>query len=110
MFTSNFNKQGNHAKAVSITQYTLPSFKGRVYKKLFPNESMIEEYNKTADSKKFTERYKKEILSKLNPMATFNELGRDSIILTRSQGGFDHKQLVVKWFKETLDIEVKELG
>ena len=110
MFTSNFNKQGKNPNAVSIAAKAPVWYTGREYKKLAPWFQTRMNYKETGNREAYTEEYVNGVLAKLNPLTVYNELGKDAILICfEGTDGFCHRHLVAKWFKEKLDIIVKEI-
>lgn len=111
MKTSYFAKSANHPKAIAICIKKPSWFKGKHYPKLAPKYWFLKKYKRDGDTKYYEKTYKEEVLSKLDPEVVFAELGPDSILLCYEiPEKFCHRHLVAKWFKETLNINVKELG
>lgn len=111
MKTSYFAKSAGNPNAIAICAKCPPWFKGKVYKKLAPKYWFFKQYKKDGDAKFYEEKYREEVLSKLDPKVVFKELGSDAVLLCyESPEKFCHRHIVAKWFKETLNIKVKELG
>ena len=81
MKTSNFRLSGNNPNAVSIAARAPSWYKGREYKKLAPKYWLLLKYKKDKDSNFYITHYYEDILNKLDPQKTFNELGKDAILL-----------------------------
>ena len=91
---------------------------GPSYPPLFPTWEMI----KCEDEEKFEKMYTEQILSKLDPLDVWVDLGDDAILICyESQAKIDsgetfcHRHIVARWLEEGLkeygiNIEVKELG
>jgi hypothetical protein len=106
--TSYFSSKLWHGKnAVAISQGVPQWYKGRVYKALAPSWELV----KIKDVAEYTRRYKKEVLSKLDPKQVYKHLGEDAILLCwEKPGEFCHRRLVAEWLEEALGIKVPELG
>jgi uncharacterized protein (DUF488 family) len=110
MFTSNFNRQGKNSKAVSISAKAPVWYTGKEYKKLAPWFQTLMKYKETGDREAYIKEYTEGVLNKLNPLTVYNELGKDAILLCyEGSEGFCHRHIVAKWFKEKLDITIKEI-
>lgn len=108
MQTSYFAKYKG-ANAVSIAGKCPEWFTGRQYKKLAPKYWFFKKYKEDGDIDFYTERYKEEVLSKLDPKQVYEELGSDSVILCwEAPGKFCHRYLVAKWLSESLGIDIHE--
>lgn len=76
------------------------------YEKLAPTEDMLDEFEETKDEAKFTERYKNEILSKLNAAEVIAELraiGKKKnfcLISHEATGEFSHRHIAAKWLRD----------
>jgi hypothetical protein len=70
---------------------------------------------KSVTQERHVELYHREVLSKLDPRKTFDELqelghGAEPILLCREKPGeFCHRRLVAEWFGEKLGVNVPEL-
>jgi uncharacterized protein (DUF488 family) len=110
MNTSYFVKSANHPNAVSIARVTPKWFKGREYKKLAPPWRLVEKYKNDGDWDYYKEYFYKEVLVSLDPQQVYEELGEDAVIeCYEGKGKNCHRFLVAEWFKNELEIEVKEL-
>lgn len=111
MFTSYFAKKCNDPNAVSIALYSPKWYTGREYKKLAPPKDLLEGYkNGKISVTEYKVRYYEEVLDLLNPQQVFDELGDNVILLCWEKSGeFCHRNLVSDWFKENLNIEVREM-
>jgi len=68
------------------------------------------QYKIDGNQKNYTEKYQTEILDKLDPAQVYKELGENAILLCwEGPKKFCHRQLIAKWFKEKLGIEVTEI-
>jgi len=115
MNTSNYLKNGNHPNAVSIAGRAPDWYKGKQYKKLAPKYFFFKKFKdewdeKYGDEEYYIEQYNKEVLSKLDPMKVYEELGGDAVLLCwEKPGEFCHRHIVAKWLSKELHIEVKEI-
>jgi len=110
MQTSNFWKAGKNSNAVSIAARAPSWYRDREYKKLAPKYWLLMKYKKDKDSNFYTAHYYEEILNKLDPQKTFNELGKDAILLCWEKSGeFCHRHLVSQWLSKNLGIKIQEV-
>ncbi len=107
MKTSYFTSKKWHGmNAVAISQGVPEWYKGRVYKVLAPPWWLVKE----KDFEKYKREYWK-ILSRLDPEDVYRELGEDAVLLCWEKDPTNcHRRIVAEWFKETLGIDVPELG
>lgn len=110
MNTSNFAKLASHQNAVSIALWSPGWYNGRKYHDLAPKIWFLNKYRKDGDEKFYTQRYKEEVLNKLNPRKVFEDLGENAILLCYEKSkDFCHRHLVSRWLMDNLNIEIKEL-
>lgn len=110
MNTSYFTKLAAHPKAVSIAGWPPRGYKGRQYKALAPKFWFFNKYKQDGDKEFYTQKYKEEVLDKLDPKKVFEDLGEDAVLLCfEKPGDFCHRHLVAKWLMDNLHIEIKEL-
>lgn len=70
---------------------------------------------KSVTQERYVELYHREVLSKLDPQETFDELqklglGAEPVLLCwEKPGDFCHRRLVAEWFGEKLGVDVPEL-
>jgi hypothetical protein len=101
MFTSYFAKNANHKNAVSISGKCPEWYKGKEFKKLAPKFWFFAKYKADHDEAFYTEQYKNEVLSMLNPNDILKELGEDAVLLCYEKpGDFCHRHLVSQWLNE----------
>jgi hypothetical protein len=63
------------------------------------------------DEDEYTQRYRAEVLSKLDPARVYSDLGEDAVLLCWERpGAFCHRRLVAEWFEENLGVLVPEVG
>lgn len=123
MRTSYFGRINSNAykkfadKCICISR-TSKFWSGPSYPPLFPTWEMI----KCEDEEKFEKMYTEQILSKLDPMDVWADLGDDAILICyESQAKIDtgetfcHRHIVARWLEEGLkeygiNVEIKELG
>lgn len=125
IYTSNFEKHGDHPDAVSIRGrvpkgYTTQEYTairdGKTIRLLAPSWDIYTEYRDGGDQLLYTERYHDEILSVLDPEEVYEDLlaltgGKPPILLCHEkEGEFCHRHLVAKWFEEELNLIVQELS
>lgn len=84
---------------------------GGTYVPLCPSWNLVMSYKDGHITKEeYTIRYYDEILNKLDPARTYQELGENAILLCWEKSGeFCHRRIVADWFLKHLQIEVKEL-
>ena len=106
--TSYFGSKLWHGKnAVAISRGVPQWYRGRAYKALAPPWDLL----RIEDEEEYTRRYKREVLSRLDPQKVLEDLGDDAILLCwEKPGEFCHRRLVAEWLEEALGIEVPELG
>ncbi|WP_336284202.1 hypothetical protein [Citrobacter arsenatis] len=78
------------------------------FRKLAPGD-----WFNSVSTSRYIELYEREILAKLNPEQTWNELhllaGCEPVLLCwEKPGEFCHRQLVARWFRRELGIAVEE--
>lgn len=101
----NSKKYGSlKGKGVSIAR-SAKYWDGPSYPPLFPTWEMI----RCGDKDKYEEMYRRDVLSKLDPLEVWNDLGDDAILLCHEsidkiQKGeqFCHRHIVAKWLEEEL--------
>jgi len=94
---------------VSIAVGSPRWFKGDKYALLCPTWDIIESYFKTNDWKVYEERYRKEILSKLDPNKVYEDL-KDKVILCWERSNCNcHRHIVAAWIKENTGHDVEEI-
>lgn len=97
------------SNVISICGKAPAWYKGRQYKKLAPKYDFFVKYTQDGNVENYTKEYQKQVLDKLNAETVYKELGEDAILICYEKpSDFCHRQLVAKWFKEKLDIEVEE--
>ena len=108
MNTSYFaSKLWKGKNAVAISRGIPGWYRGRVYKALAPSWELVN----IKDEDIYRDRYKQQILDRLDPIKVFEDLGQDAVLLCWERSGeFCHRLLVAEWLEENLGIEVKELG
>lgn len=92
---------------------------GPKYEPLFPTWEMI----RCNDEEKYEQMYREQILSKLDPLEVYNDLGEDAILLcyesiAKIESGetFCHRHIVARWLEEELgkqygiEVKIEELG
>lgn len=123
MRTSYFGRINSNAykqfadKCICISR-TSKFWNGPSYPPLFPTWEMI----RCEDEEKFERMYTEQVLSKLDPMDVWVDLGEDAILIcyesqAKIEAGetFCHRYIVARWLEDGLkeygiDVEVKELG
>ena len=100
-------------KLVSICRktpnwFTVPH---RNYKLLQPEYDLIMSYkSKKITAEEYTKIYYRDVLNKLDPAKTYQELGENSVLLCYEKSGeFCHRHLVGKWLMDNLGVIIMEL-
>ena len=79
------------------------------YKELAPSKSILYAYkNKEIDEIIYTERYKKEILSRLDPHKVYKDLEGSVLLCYEKRGDFCHRNIVAEWL-QSYGYKVKEI-
>ena len=98
---------------VSIALSTPFWFKGETYRFLAPTWKILKEYRNSdhtlADQATYEEKYRKEILSKLDPKLIVQGFDGKVLLCYEKTGEFCHRHIVARWLKETLNIDVIEI-
>lgn len=110
--TSYFAKY-KESDGVSIALITPFWFKGESYRFLAPTWKILEEIRNSnhtlADQATYEEKYRKEILSKLDPRLIAQCCEGKVLLCYEKTGKFCHRHIVARWLKETLNIDVIEV-
>lgn len=110
MKTSYFAKAKNITNTISIARKAPSGFRGRQYKALAPKYWFFKRYKEDGDENFYTEQYHKEVLSRLDPVKVYRDLGKDAVLLCWERPDkFCHRHLVAKWLCDGLNIEIEEL-
>lgn len=120
--------------AVSIAGGVPKWYFGRQYKNLAPLYWFFKEYKESLSTleynagvgklcpelaaekkliiqQKYTDRYNKEVLGKLDPYQVYEDLGENAVLLCwEPPSKFCHRKLVAKWFENELGIIVPEFS
>ncbi|HOX87719.1 MAG TPA: hypothetical protein PLY04_17185 [bacterium] len=104
IYTSYLAKAGKNPKAVMITRTVPNYFKGLRCIALAPPKHLFG----LNDPDLFTERYREEVLSKLDAKEIAAQF--EGMILTcyEGPGKFCHRQVVAQWLREEAGVEVQE--
>jgi len=109
LHTSYFSKYRGD-RGISIARSHPKGFKGEEYPALAPSKWFFEKYKMDSDFDFFSDQYKKEVLSLLDPSEVFMDLGPDGVLLCwEGEGKPCHRHLVSAWLNEHLSIGVTEL-
>ena len=117
MWTGYFGKMKNYPKDKGYRFISIARFnrfwKGEEYKKLAPPADII----KTEDKELYTKLYYERVLNKLNAAEVASELGDNAVLLCYekyddciSNKTFCHRHIVAEWLKNSLEMEINELG
>ena len=106
IYTSNFAYAGRHADPstlVAICRGVPPWFHGETYPALAPNASLLSLYKTGRITEaEFSERYRRETLSKLDPAEVFTALRGKVLVCWCARNAFCHRRLVLKWLADGL--------
>lgn len=82
-----------------------------IYKPLCPSWDLVISYKSGKITKQdYTNRYYDEVLNKLDPARTYQELGEDAILLCyETPMEFCHRHIVAKWLMDNLNVIITEL-
>jgi len=110
-YFGNKNLKSVNAPGIAICRKVPDWFNGWIYKELAPKWEMIRALKEgDITEEEFTQRYKNEILSNLDPLRVFNALGHNAILLCwEAPDKFCHRQLVARWIEEEMGKKVPEL-
>lgn len=106
---------------ISIALYAPKSWKGDHFPALAPSRQLLTDIKSGAiDHYEYEERYRKEVLSKLDPLQIYNDL-RGKVLLCwenpvfdkngnifNKNEGFCHRHIISKWIWEKLNIKIEE--
>lgn len=111
MQTSYFAKSGNNPRAVAISNGTKGFDRIRKCEALIPPWWLVDQLKrKETTAEEFTRIYRAQ-LDKLNPRLIAAQLGDEAILLCwEKPGDFCHRRIVADWLKETMDMNVPEIG
>lgn len=112
MYTSyfgNMKKLPEGYNLISISRMCPKGIKVKMYGKLAPSAELLRDYKSGlmawAD---YTERYKSETLSKLDPHVVAKELGENAILLCYEKSNDNcHRHIVAEWLREA-GIQISE--
>lgn len=91
---------------IAISRGVPEFFNGKSYPSLAPPWDLVKE----KDKKIFADRYKKEVLEKLNPEKIFQDLGENAVLLCwEKDEKHCHRRLVALWLEENLKAEKPNL-
>ena len=94
---------------VSIAQGTPKWFKGKLYLPLCPPWDLIKKVKEDGDIEYYTQEYYKRVLSKLDPVKVYNDLGEDAVLLCWEKSGeFCHRYIVAVWLEKHLGVKIEE--
>lgn len=98
-------------RAVSIARWP-PRWWGsrRRYMALAPSADLLKRSKAGLSWPEYCAEYMRDILSKLDPVKVFADLGPDAILLCWEPSGADcHRRLVAEWLEKSPDIKIPEL-
>lgn len=114
-YFANIKNLGGNLVPISISAMTPSWVSVSEYKKLAPTFDILMKYKQEGrDKEEYVRRFNEEVLSKLDPQETYDELicsniGYEPVLLCYERPGeFCHRRLVAKWFEDNLKIKVEE--
>lgn len=114
IFTTHFNAlrfiKDDKALFISIALSSPSWFKGYNWNIFKPTWDILNEYKSSGNKEKYTRRFKKEILDKIDKEALIkllNSNNKNIYFICWEADGFCHRHLVADYLKE-LNFEVKE--
>ena len=112
----NFNTDLYQTYSISGDRGKVENYKGKCYPKLAPKKEFwkvwhdnIGKISEEENTKYYIEQYYKEVLSKLDPMETYEELKYDVLLCYEEPEEFCHRHIVAEWFNLLLDVKVPEV-
>ena len=75
---------------------------------LAPTQSILQEYKRQPDERRYTDRYCKEVLTQMNPHRVLDALlklsgGKDiALVCYEKSGSFCHRTIATKWLEPAL--------
>ena len=113
IYTSYFAKSAQHPKAVSISNTSIPGYRGRSFTLLAPLWEWVQKYkagNMTAVE--FEVLYREVVLGRLDPHTVLSTLGEEAVMLCwESSEKFCHRHIVADWLVHRIkDLVVEELA
>ena len=92
---------------ISISIYPPRGWNGLQYKKLAPSASILSDWKRDGDCKRYIDRYMNDILSKLDPIRVASDLqslageGKDIVLVCYEKSeDFCHRHLVAEWLDQ----------
>lgn len=90
-----------HGKnGIAISRSVPSSWNGERCIELAPSWDLLNEYKRTGNEKRYTERYQKEVLDKLDKAEMKKKLAGKVLLCWCKPGQFCHRHLVLKWLNE----------
>jgi len=116
MRTSYFSNIKNVTKPISIAAGAPRWYVGAQYMRLAPKYDTLKDYKSgKIDKDQYTKEYHEKVLNLLDAdviyaylTSIYNE--EVTLLCWEKPGQFCHRNLVAKWFKDQLDIDITELG
>lgn len=110
LYTSSYEINGNHPKAVSISGEVPEGFTGKTYRKLAPKRYFYDKYIEDGDIDAYSKEFYEKVLTNLDPYKVLNDLEDQSIMLCYEPfGEFCHRHLVAEWLEASGLARVTEL-
>lgn len=99
--------KGNAGVGIS---YSSPnSWNGPDYPSLAPSSHLLYDIKSyVIDQMEYEKRYRKEVLSKLDPTKVYEDLKNNVLLCWEPAGEFCHRRIVAAWITENLGIEIPE--
>jgi uncharacterized protein YeaO (DUF488 family) len=108
-YFANYRNFPKNRRPISISRYSPKWFKGEEAKELAPLPELLSDYKEgLVNDKEYEERYRKEVLSKLDPKEIVKKYADAVFLCYETPDEFCHRQIVSKWLKES-GIESEEL-
>lgn len=112
MYTSyfgNLKKLPSDCVPISISRICPKGLKIKMYGKLAPPVELLRDYKSGVNTwEESMERYKKEVLSKLDPIAVAKDLGENAVLICYEKPqDYCHRHIVAEWLREA-GIEISE--
>lgn len=110
MYTSNFAKNGNKIKSVSIARGAPKWYRGKTILKLAPSWDIVMKHkNGLITDAEYTTRYYNEVLNNIDPQKVYDYLKGHILLCWEKSGDFCHRRIVAEWIENKLGIEVREI-
>lgn len=118
IYTSNFAHaqalRSSHITPVSISLYPPRYFNGHRLNCLAPSRSILDEWHRSHDIRRYVQRYRSEVLAKLcaadvlRMLVELADEGGVALCCFEKAGEFCHRLLVADWLEEHTMMHVEE--